>query len=110
MAKELRQYRMHFELVPEGEPAVDQDALGLRSKLGGRPTWEQEDETPTCPHCGDEMLFVGQIDSIEDDSADNPHRIDSLSSAQQYMFGDVGLIYVFFCEECCEAAAVCQCG
>jgi uncharacterized protein YwqG len=101
---------MKFEKVPEGEKAVDAKALGLRSKLGGVPDWDQEDETPICASCNEPMTFIGQIDSIEHDSADNPHRIDCISPDQQYMFGDVGMIYVFCCIQCLETRSIVQCG
>ncbi len=110
MSEKLREYRIKFERVPQGEQAVDPDALGLRSKLGGEPTWDQFDETPKCPLCEEAMSFVGQIDSIEHDSKDNPNRIDCLSSEQQFMFGDVGIIYIFFCFSCCQVKTVFQCG
>jgi uncharacterized protein YwqG len=109
MAKQLREYRMLFEKMPPGETA-DTAQLGLRSKLGGVPNWDQGDETPTCPDCQQEMVFIGQIDSIEHDSKRNPHRIDCLSKEQQYMMGDVGQIFVFFCFECLWPSAVFQCG
>lgn len=110
MTKVLKEYRMKPEPVPSGQIAVDPYALGLRSKLGGKPEWDQTDETPMCPHCGEEMTFVAQIDSIEHDSKDNPNRIDCCSDNQEYMFGDVGLIYVFFCFKCCETQSIFQCG
>lgn len=106
----LRQYRVLFELVPEGKQAIDRKMLGERSKLGGTPDWEQVDETPACPICGRSMQFVGQLDSIEHDRKTNPSRMDALSENQQYMFGDVGMIYIFFCFECLEVHAVFQCG
>ncbi|MGA2501185.1 MAG: hypothetical protein ABSH20_25890 [Tepidisphaeraceae bacterium] len=109
MARQLREYRMLFERVPAGE-AAGSGKLGLRSKLGGTPDWDQSDETPQCPHCNGEMVFIGQIDSIEHDAKHNPHRVDCLSDEQQYMMGDVGLIYVFFCFECLQPSAVFQCG
>ena len=65
MLEILREYRVKFERVPQGEKAVEPNALGLRSKLGGKPDWEQDDETPMCPNCKEPMLFVAQIDSIE---------------------------------------------
>jgi hypothetical protein len=109
MAKQLLEYRMLFEKVQPGETA-NPGKLGLRSKLGGAPDWDQGDETPQCPHCQKEMSFIGQIDSIEHDEAHNPHRVDCLSDDQEYMMGDVGLIYVFFCFECLQPTAVFQCG
>lgn len=112
MAKQLREYRMLFEKIAPDETAdtADTAELGLRSKLGGVPNWDQADETPSCPHCHQEMVFIGQIDSIEHDSKRNPHRVDCLSPDKHYMMGDVGQIFVFFCFECLYPAAVFQCG
>jgi len=56
------------------------------------------------------MTFVAQIDSIEHDEQHNPHRVDCLSEKQQFMFGDVGMLYVFFCFECLETTSIMQCG
>ena len=110
MTRVLKEYRMKFEQVPSGEKAVNPEALGLRSKLGGKPDWDQANETPVCSCCHEEMAFVGQIDSFEHDSKENPNRVGCLSDEQEYMFGDVGLIYVFFCFECCESQNLFQCG
>jgi len=108
--KKLREYRIRFERVPEGErnyPPYPEN-LGLRSKLGGGPDWDQGDETPTCPKCGEPMSFVGQIDSIDNNKDLNPRRQKHRELA--FMFGDVGMIYVFFCFDCCESKSVFQCG
>ncbi|MHC4457921.1 MAG: hypothetical protein ACYS0I_12710 [Planctomycetota bacterium] len=109
MAKRLKEYRMKFEKLSPGE-TIDPYALGLRSKLGGEPAWDQADETPECPSCNKPMVFVAQIDSIEHDSKDNPHRVDCLSREKDFMFGDVGIIYVFFCFDCLKSQSVFQCG
>ena len=110
MTKQLKEYRMLFEAVQKGENAINLDLLGLRSKLGGKPDWEQYDETPSCPSCKSEMVFIGQIDSIEHDEEHNIHRIDCLSDNQEYILGDVGLIYIFLCFECLETKSIVQCG
>lgn len=110
MSEKLREYRMKFELVLSDEQAVDTNKLGLRSKLGGEPDWDQADETPICLRCEEAMAFVAQIDSIEHDEDHNPHRIDCLSNDQQYLFGDVGMIYVFVCFRCFETQSVMQFG
>lgn len=111
MPETLREYRMLFEKVPEGQRAVpDPEKLGLRSKLGGTPDWDQAEETPTCPECKEKMSFVAQIDSIEHDAKHNPHAIDCLSDQQQYMFSDVGMLYVFCCFDCNTSASVMQFG
>lgn len=108
---EINEYRVHLERVPEGEKAIPLDYpqnLGLRTKLGGKPDWIQGDRTPDCSKCQKLMNFVAQIDSIEHRSKHNPlmseppKRID-------FMFGDVGMIYVFFCYNCMEVRGVWQC-
>ena len=109
MPSPLREYRVLLQRVPVGEPAIDPDRLGERSKLGGMPDWVQNDETPRCTGCGELMTFVGQLDSVEHQSTDNPHSINALSSDQEFMFGDVGMIYVFFCKDCLEPVAIFQC-
>jgi uncharacterized protein YwqG len=111
MPEVLREYRIKFETVSEGEKAVpDRQQLGVRSKLGGAPDWDQSDEVPTCPACKEQMSFIAQIDSMEHDEEHNPHRINCLSNQQQYMFGDVGMIYVFMCFDCMKTVSVVQCG
>ena len=76
------------------------DNIGKRTKLGGEPDWAQEGEVPVCPECGDLMTFVAQIDSID---YSGWGKADEL-----YMFGDVGMIYVFYCLECNETTSVVQ--
>jgi len=109
--KRLPEIRVLLSRVSPGESAIPleyPDNLGLRTKLGGEPDWIQGDETPICPSCQQKMTFVAQIDSIEDSNPYNPLRKDPLAD-KDYMFGDVGMIYVFFCFECCETASVFQC-
>jgi len=90
-----------FRLVPQ--PLTEEAAslpgfkfapanVGTRHKLGGTPDFIQADEWPTCGHCQRQTSFVGQFDSVNDD----------------FIFADCGLIYVFFCFHCMEAAAVVQ--
>ncbi len=111
MAEILREYRIKFEKVAEGKKVFPgKDNLGIRSKLGGEPTWCQSPEVPKCKSCKEKMTFVAQIDSMEHDEDHNPHAIDALSDGQQYMFGDVGMIYVFVCFDCMETKSVLQCG
>lgn len=74
--------------------------LGKRSKFGGAPEWIQQDETPICLNCNTKMTFVVQIDSI-DYSGD-------IKPKEEYMFGDVGILYNFFCFECHFAKVIFQ--
>lgn len=107
----LNEYRVKLERVKRGERAVPLDYpenLGLRTKLGGKPDWIQSDETPDCPECGDTMYFVAQIDSIEHQSKHNP-LMKRPPKHIDFMFGDVGMIYVFYCFDCMELESVQQC-
>ena len=109
--RELAEVRVSLARVPPGDRAVHleyPDNLGLRTKLGGEPEWIQGEDTPACPHGNEQMAFVAQIDSIEHDSKLNPLRRDCLDD-QDYMFGDVGMIYVFFCYDCCHPSCIHQC-
>jgi hypothetical protein len=86
------------------------DNLGVRTKFGGSPDWEQNEHDVLCPECKKEMSFVCQIDSFQHDSEHNPNRVDCLSHEQKFMFGDVGMIYIFFCFECLETQTIFECG
>lgn len=109
-AMKLREYRVIFERGSGALPSDEDDRLGLRTKFGGEPDWEQDDETPSCSSCLAPMTFVAQLDSIEHDYRNNPHAVGALSGDQHFMFGDVGLIYVFFCFPCSASKSIFQCG
>lgn len=88
------------ELSIKVEQFKKNNELGKRSKFGGLPDWIQNDETPKCDCCNKKMEFIAQLDSI-----------DYTGFAQkntEYMFGDVGMIYVFFCKNCGTSKAVFQ--
>ena len=94
MKRLFPEFRVHLEKVPPGEKAIQvpyPDNLGKRTKLGGEPDWIQDDETPVCPLCGQEMSLVAQIDSID---------YTDYRSNGPYLFGDVGMLYVFYCLDC----------
>lgn len=109
--KTLREYKVSLKKCAPGEAAVDLDdpnVYGLRTKLGGEPDWEQGGEHPECS-CFQKMTFIAQIDSVEHQSQSNPHSMSALKGGQDFMFGDVGMIYVFFCFDCLESRSVFQC-
>ena len=70
------------------------DDVGVRHRLGGSPTWLQQDATPNCPDCGEQMTFYGQLDSVGDD----------------LVIADAGMVYVFLCFNDFEARAIVQSG
>jgi hypothetical protein len=108
----LREIRVELVELGIGEKALDEyPSHGRRTKLGGEPTWIHGDDTPICPSCDNEMTFVGQIDSF--DHVERPASVESKAergdATEVYMFGDVGIIYVFFCFDCNETKSIFQC-
>ena len=109
----LPEFRVTLTRVKPGEQAYPKgpnvphcEAQGRRTKLGGVPDWEQGDRpNPQCAGCGEPMTFVAQIDSVEHQWRSNPHSVNTLSKEQKWMFGDVGMIYVFSCFGCCQPLA-----
>ncbi len=68
--------------------------VGHRNKLGGTPDWLQKGyEAPSCKACKKTMTFYGQMDSINDN----------------VIIADCGMIYVFICFSCYDAAAIAMC-
>jgi hypothetical protein len=97
------EYRVRLERVAGGAKAITvpyPQNLGLRTKLGGEPDWIQADETPRCDPCQRAMSLVAQIDSID---------AGRQGGTGPYVFGDSGMLYVFYCVGCGEAALVQQC-
>jgi len=97
---------------PQGEAIAEYEYDGQRSKFGGDTDWIQlepkEKRLIHCPKCESEMTFVAQIDSIEHDWDSNPHAVQRKD--RRWMFGDVGMIYVFFCFKCGLPHAIHDCG
>lgn len=60
------------------------DQIGTRHRLGGNPDFLQDTDWPSCPDCGEKMIFYAQLDSIND----------------EFCLADCGMIYVFVCLEC----------
>jgi hypothetical protein len=63
--------------------------VGHRHRIGGEPQELAEAEFPRCRSCRESMTFYGQLDSIGDDFA----------------LADAGVVEVFVCFDCFEAAA-----
>jgi hypothetical protein len=97
----LREYRV--KIIPAEDappPAKYPDNLGYRTKFGGAPDLIQpmDDEDRRCKKCFQPLHFIGQIDSFEN-GLPHPH----------FMFGDVGMIYVWFCFNCYAPSATMDC-
>jgi hypothetical protein len=94
MAKRIPPFRLVAEpLSPEAEAAAGfrwaAAEVGTRHRIGGDPEELPGIDTPRCPGCGEPMTFYGQLDSIGDD----------------YNLADAGVVAVFVCFDCFEAAA-----
>ncbi|OLE88030.1 MAG: hypothetical protein AUF79_13880 [Crenarchaeota archaeon 13_1_20CM_2_51_8] len=106
----LREYRV--KIIPAGDSGPQPsypDNLGLRTKFGGLPDAIQGDHESdrNCRECSGRMHFIGQIDSFEFNSDKNPNRKDY--GDEQFMFGDVGIIYIWFCFNCLVPEASIEC-
>lgn len=71
-----------------GFPSAAPD-VGTRHRIGGEPSFIEEDEYPRCTSCKETMTFYGQLDSIGDG----------------YELADVGVVLVFVCYDCFSAQA-----
>jgi hypothetical protein len=106
----LREYRA--TLIPstgsEQLPTYPEN-LGLKTKFGGVPDQVQANSPSkvACPECSQNMHFISQIDSFEHQSSENPIAKDY--GERQFMFGDVGMIYVWFCFDCLTPLATMDC-
>ena len=76
------------------------DNLGKRTKLGGKPEWIQDPEVPLCMSCQKNMIFISQLDSID--------YGEDIDKTTEYIFGDMGMIYTFFCFDCLDTKSVFQ--
>lgn len=108
--KVLREYCVHLKLLDENSNRLDPDCsdnIGQRTKFGGLPDKLNESPHPRCEECGRLLRFIAQIDSIEHKCDSNPHSRDYME--QQFMFGDVGMIYVWFCFDCLKPHTTMEC-
>jgi hypothetical protein len=104
---ELREYRVRIIPIERAGPIPTE--TGRRTKFGGIPDGIQEgdDERKTCPQCYLPLHFIAQIDSFEQNSDTNPNS--KPYDEQHYMFGDAGMIYVWYCFQCMQASASMSC-
>ncbi|MEW5868850.1 MAG: hypothetical protein AB1894_06205 [Chloroflexota bacterium] len=116
-ASEYPDYSVNFEYNPE--PLIDttdylideeiSSTVSEFTKIGGVPLWLQENETPFCPHCNQPMRFVAQFSA----ELDGPLPADSSEwhgeKFKFFDFGDVGIGYMFICENECGSAFLWQC-
>lgn len=106
----LREYRVSLSAQSSSHDVAEPeypDNLGQRTKLGGAPNFIHGGEIPNCSTCGERLHFVAQIDSIEHNWHTNPHAHPI--KEQHFMFGDVGMIYVYFCFHCVQPSCTLEC-
>src|SRR4051812_8084386 len=96
--KPLPELKVTLARVERGQKAVPAREPFVRTKLGGKPDWIQGEETPECPDCSEPMIFVAQVDSIDGNAEANHLPLNTGKTL--FMFGDAGMIYVFYCYDC----------
>ncbi len=100
LPKNLREYCA--KIIPASEANLlpgYPDYLGCRTKFGGVPDYIHDPSPPPeCPRC-EPMHFIAQLDSFEHMSNSNPNQ--KHWNDQHFMFGDVGMVYLWFCFDCC---------
>jgi hypothetical protein len=67
-------------------------------RLGGRPSWVQDPDYPTCPHCQAVMPFLLQLDG--------GGRLPAMPPGEGW--NEDGLMYVFWCDGCRISAVIFQ--
>gem|GEM_PF-2367763 len=90
-------------LVDNGPRWTAQDATLSNSwenlhRVGGSPTWVQDTEYLKCPKCSRTMHFAAQIDSDL-----------KLVDGSDWMWGDLGICYLYFCGDCSVTGVTYQC-
>lgn len=84
-------------LVP-GAPAGRGAGHGA-GKLGGRPSWVQEnDDYHPCPECQEQQRFLLQMESGL-----------RTASGEEFVWGDAGRLYVYWCDGCRRSTLFSQC-
>ena len=94
----LPEYKL--DLIPTDQKSVESrkfselcwHELGKRWKVGGSPTFIQNEEWPKCECCGEKMSFYAQLDTV----------------GEKFDIADCGLIYVFICFDCYTTKSIIQ--
>lgn len=64
-----------------------------KHQLGGTPYWVQDERQVPCPECSRPMRFLGQVDS-------ETWAVPGWETFAGHMFGDMGILYIHYCDEC----------
>lgn len=67
-------------------------------RVGGVPCWIQYAEYPACPECGNRMVFLLQVTSDL-----------RTGDGAEWMWGDCGICYTFWCDRCSVSGHLWQC-
>ncbi|MEM7249049.1 MAG: hypothetical protein AAF533_27250 [Acidobacteriota bacterium] len=103
---ELPQLPVELEALSEAEMAVESvdelpSGLGPLHQVGGHPVWINDPlPPPRCPETDEEMRFIACVDS--------ERRFPTGNAEVQLLFGDCGMLYVYWSEAASISAAVVQ--
>ena len=82
-------------------------AICESTKVGGVPSWLQNNQTPICPKCGGSMRFVAQFDAELDGVLPADPKMWNPEDFRFFHFGgDDGIGYLFICEKECSPEGV----
>jgi hypothetical protein len=87
---ECAEFGLVFEEIGDGYLAETIAKSELGDKLAGWPAWMQNAEYPSCPRCGQRMVYVFQLDSED---------------GVPFMYGDAGCGHITQCPQHKDAVA-----
>jgi hypothetical protein len=67
-------------------------------RVGGEPSWIQNADYPKCPECNKQMMFLMQL------ASDLP-----ATDGSEWIWGDSGICYTFWCDRCKVSGHLWQC-
>ena len=95
----LDEHPVVYRILEEDDYPLTEDTLSLllsqegKHQLGGMATWIQHVEQVPCNKCGNTMSNLAMIDSELYIGNDGFRE-------KGHMFGDEGILYIFYCREC----------
>ena len=104
----LDEYNISYRLLEDNEYPITKESLhNLGNKegkhqMGGLPFWIQDEEHILCVNCKKEMPYIAMIDSELYIGKDGFRE-------KGHMFGDEGILYIFYCRFCNMIATIGQC-
>jgi hypothetical protein len=100
----LQKQEVSFSLTPDRWKFQDYGGRGNRHRLGGEASWVQNTYFPKCPSCKKTMHFLAQLDNQLPIEPRSTNRVDD-----GYFWGDGGMGYFYWCDQCRVSGVSWQC-